>query len=68
MTHHGALQALAQMEHDAIARARAESERAMGGGGGGRRRDAQPAELSIPTDGLYRPPSRGELAVMRAGR
>ncbi len=65
MTHQGALSALEQMERDAIAGARAEGERARAEAA--RRREAQPAELSIPINGPYRLPSPGELAAMHAG-
>jgi hypothetical protein len=65
--HAGALRALAQMEQDAIARARAEGERARAEAEAARRSEAQPAELSIPINGPYRPPSPGELAAMEAG-
>ena len=67
MSHKGAMQALAQMEQDQIERARAEGERARAEAEAARRRDAQPAELSIPINGPYRPPSPGELAAMQAG-
>jgi hypothetical protein len=67
MTHQGALRALEQLEQDAIARARAEGARARAEAEAARRRDAQPAVLSIPINGPYRPPDPGELAAMQAG-
>ncbi len=67
--HGRALRALAAMEQDAVAKARAEGERARAEAEA-RRREAQPSELAFPVLGPYRPPSSGELqagAVMLAG-
>jgi len=67
--HASALRALAEMEQDAIERARAagEQSRAEASATTGRAAQEQPDVLSIPINGPYRPPDPGELAAMSAG-
>ena len=62
--HGRALRALAALEQDAIARARAEGERARAEAAS--RREAQPAELSYRLLGPYQAPSAGEIQVAAA--
>lgn len=66
--HRRALRALAEMERDAIERARAEIDQARAAGSPPRDKAvAEPWVLSVPSLGPYRPPDAGELAAMQAG-
>jgi septal ring factor EnvC (AmiA/AmiB activator) len=67
--HAAALRALAAMEQNAIARARAAGEqaRAEAAARTGRAATEQPAVVSIPTLGPYKPPTPGEQAAAAAG-
>jgi hypothetical protein len=66
--HAAALRALAAMEQDAIARARAAGEQARAAASQpGQKAAAQSAVVSIPALGPYKPPTPGEQAAMAAG-